>query len=308
MRTWLAALALGVVACATSKPPQAPTTEASASAGIGVASLAPELDAEADASITIDLAAIRENPLFAGLLAENDRHPDANAMVARLDRLDLRASVPAKGPPAIVAIAWGKLPNDPHGEKALPVVFEEEKTLASGVKEYSTRGGDIPGHVFVVNDHTWILTSGAMTDRIRARLASRAPEFRPPSGALLHVRASTEAIARSPFAKDFVGEAEQVELTLSAGGKTFRAVGTFRDAETAKKASNQIRGVAGVLTMLIAANSGCKALEKITLDVRHEANDLIVEVKGIDAAVAAWDPETCPPHHHRTGKPKRSPR
>jgi hypothetical protein len=64
--------------------------------------------------------------------------------------------------------------------------------------------------------------------------------------------------------------------------------------------------VAGVLTMLLTANMGCNALEKITIEIKHDGNDLSVEVKGIEDAMAAWDPNACLPHatHERRAKPR----
>jgi hypothetical protein len=304
-----AGITVGALGCGTSKPPQAPTdASGGATSGVGAPSLAPELDASADAVITIDVAGIRENPLFARLLAERERHPQASAMIARLDRLDLRATVPADGPPALVAVAWGKLPLDPHAETALGVAFTEGKPLASGVKEYVARSGDFPAHVFVVREGVWVIATGPMTERMRNHFATSSSPPAAPSGDLLHVRANAVALARAPRTHELLSEVEGMDLALTSGAKSLRATATFKNAEAAKQAEAQLRALTALIGLALAANKDCKALDKIAIDVKHEAKDLIVEVKGIDEAMTAWDPKACGPFsHQRSVKPRPPP-
>jgi hypothetical protein len=303
-------ITLGALGCGTSKPPQAPTTDANAdpTEGIGASSLAPELETTADAMISVDVAGLRANPLLASLLAERERDGSASAMVARLDRIDLRATIPSQGPPALVAVAWGKLPSDPHVETALGVAFSEGKRLASGVKEYEAKSGDVPAHVFVVREGVWVIATGPFADRMRAHFAKTAAPPAPPSGDLVHLRANAVALARAPRTHELLTEVEAMDVALTPGAKSLRAKATFKSADAAKQAEAQLRALTALVGLALAANKDCKALDKLAIDVKHDAKDLVVEVKGIDEAMAAWDPKTCGrSSHHRSVKPRPPP-
>lgn len=299
MRTRLLAcvLSAGILACGAAKPPDAPTSPADAGK-TGVAVVAPDLDANADVTVFVDLAGIRANPVFASFLSDRakDRAPAIADLLAKVDRVDVRASLAGLGTPDIVAVVWGRLPKDPSADPVLGFAFEEGPALMSGVKEYVNRkrhGSSPAAHVFVVRDGVWVLTMGAATKGVRASYATTAIAPSAPSGDLLRVRANRLALERSPRTRDFVDGIDKIDVTLGSSAGTLHAALTFREAETAKTAAAKLRSMTTMLSLMVAADGTCRAFEKLSIDVKHDAKDVVIDVKGIADAIAAWDEQAC---------------
>jgi len=306
-------LASSSLACGTSKPPEAPTTSGTASGGGGPSASAIVPDSEADATVTADLAGIRANPLFARAVSEaNNEDPTLGALVEKIDHVELRATLPKDAPPAIVGVLWGRLGTDPRQITGLGFAFDEAQSLPSGVKEYTTKGADMQAHVFVLNDGVWIVSTGANSDRVRARVSSSSAAPSAPTGDLLHIKTNASVLAHAPKElPQTYASVEKVDLALTSGASSLRAVLSFKEASGAKKATSELRMLGAFLLLAIKSRVDCKALEKISFDVKNDAKDVAIEVKGISDAIAAWDPQACKMEsrdsHEERRPPKRKP-
>lgn len=313
MRGFCVALLAFVLACGASKPPEAPTTSGTADGSSAALATAIVPDADADATITADLAAMRANPLFARAVSEAGTNDAAlAALVDKIDHVELRASLPKDGPASAVGVLWGKLGTDPRQVTGLGLTFEDAPSLPSGVKEYVVAGGEVPARLFVLSDAVWIVATGANVERVRARLSTNASAPSAPSGDLLRIKTNAAALAHAPKElPQTYASVEKVDVSLTASASALRAVLSFKEESGAKKATNELRMLGGFLLLAIKSKTECKALDKISFDVRNDAKDVAIEVKGISDAIAAWDPNACkmePRDSHEERRPAKPPR
>lgn len=272
--------------------------ESAASTGpAGAAELAG--DTPADILFSVDLAGMRKDPTLSKVLekANASAKPDIQELMAKIDRIDLRASGSRTAPDAVVVL-WGHLPKEPSGFAAFAAgsrhAFTADPALASGVREYESSEA-ANGHLFVVNDGVWVVGIGAPVEKLRARFAASAAPPKTPASDLLHVDAKAAALLEGGRPRGPFGKLTSFDITLRAGMASVKGLLHFEDEDAAKGAEAQIKLLTSLL--LVAASEkakDCVALEKLGFDVARDGAVVDVEVRGLAEAAAAWDPAKCP--------------